>query len=64
MTKKSFKSAENIIYSYIDIFGDDSELQFIKRTYQKVSQKILAITLSQNSHLARDNWLNSDLIMG
>ena len=64
MTKKSFKSAENIIYSYIDIFGDDSELQFIKRTYQKVSRKILAITLSQNSHLARDNWLNSDLIMG
>lgn len=63
MAKKAFKSAENIIYSYIDIFGDDNELQLIMRTYQKVSRKTLAITLNQNSRLARDNWLNSDLIM-
>jgi len=64
MANKSFKSAENIIYSYIDIFGDDSELQLIMRTYQKASRKTLAITLNQNSRLARDNWLNSELIMG
>jgi len=64
MANKSFRSAENIIYSYIDIFGDDSELQLIMRTYQKVSQKSLAITLNQNKRLARDNWLKSELIMG
>ena len=63
MANNSFKSAENIIYSYIDIFGDDSELQLIIRTYQKTSQRKLAITINQNKRLARDNWLNSELIM-
>ena len=64
MAKKAFKSAENIIYSYIDIFGDDSELRLIMRTYQKNAHKNLAITINQNNRLARDNWLNSELIMG
>jgi hypothetical protein len=64
MAKKAFKSAENIIYSYIDIFGDDSELQLIMRTYKQNSKKNLAITLRQTKRLARDNWLNSTLIMG
>jgi len=64
IAKKAFKSAENIIYSYIDIFGDDSELQLIMRSYQKISQKKLAITLNQNKRLKRDNWLQSELIMG
>jgi len=63
MAKQSFKSAENIIYSYIDIFGDDSELQLIMRTFKQNSQRSLAITLKQTKRLSRDNWLNSKLIM-
>lgn len=63
MSKRSFKSAENIIYSYIDIFGIDSELQLIMKTYQNVSKKKLAITINQEKRVPRDNWLNSELIM-
>ena len=63
MSQRSFKSTENIIYSYMDIFGDDSELDLIMRTYQKASGNKLAITINQNKRLPRDNWLNSDLIM-
>ena len=64
MAKRSFKSAENIIYSYIDIFGQDSEIFSIMKTYEKVTKSKLAITDAKYFSLPRDNWLNSSLIMG
>ena len=63
MAKRSFKSAENIIYSYIDIFGQDSEVFSIMKTYEKVTKNRLAITNAKDFSLPRDNWLNSSLIM-
>ena len=59
---KAYKKAESIIYSYIDIFGSDREIISIMRTYELKSKTKLAIT--QNSRVQRDNWINSDIIMG
>lgn len=64
MAKKSWKSAESIIYSYIDIFGADREALVIMKMYEKASGKKLAITINQDERVSRDNWLNSELIMG
>jgi len=64
MAKRSFKSAENIIYSYIDIFGQDSEMFSIMKSYERVSKKRLALTQTKELIVPRDNWLNSSLIMG
>lgn len=64
MAKRNFKSAENIIYSYIDIFGKDSEIIVIMSLYEKTTEKKLAITHLQESKLSRDSWLKSPIIMG
>ncbi|MFA6196213.1 MAG: WD40 repeat domain-containing protein [Sulfurimonas sp.] len=61
MTKKSFKNAENIIYSYIDIFGTDMEINSLIRLYENVTNTRLAI--SDNSRQTRDNWINFEMIM-
>ena len=58
---EKFATAENIIYSYIDIFGLDIEIKEIMKEFQKRSSKILAIT--QNEKVLRDNWLNAALIV-
>ncbi|MFA6138955.1 MAG: hypothetical protein WC667_12850 [Sulfurimonas sp.] len=62
MDKKSIKSAENIIYSYIDIFGIDTEINSIMHLYEVTTKAKLAIT--ENSRRARDNWINSEIIIG
>ncbi len=61
LATKSYKKAEAIIYSYIDIFGIDNELLSIMRIYESMSKKPLAIT--QNSRQPRDSWINSSTIM-
>ena len=63
LAKRSFQNAENIIYSYIDIFGIDSELHFLMRGYEKMTNKKLAITLNQEKNISRDSWLTSSLII-
>jgi len=63
IAKKSFKNTENIIYSYIDIFGLDSEIRALMKVYEKVSNNQLAITLIKDNHVKRDAWLHSSLIM-
>ncbi len=62
IAKKSMKSAENMIYSYIDIFGVDTEIKLIMRLYEATTKAKLAIT--ENSRRARDNWINSEIITG
>ena len=64
MGKKAYKNTENIIYSYIDIFGLDNEVISIMKLYERVSKTKLAITQSQNSRQSRDKWINSVIIMG
>jgi len=61
LTAKKFKSAQNIIYSYLDIFGNDNEINYIMKQYEKISNEKLAIT--QNIKMSRHSWLNSEMIM-
>ncbi len=61
MAAKKFKSAQNIIYSYLDIFGNDNEINYIMKQYEKISNEKLAIT--QNIKTSRHNWLHSEIIM-
>lgn len=63
LAKRSFLNAENIIYSYIDIFGIDSEILSLMRVHEKLARKKLAITLDQEKFVPRDNWIHSPLIM-
>lgn len=58
-----FKSAQNVIYSYIDIFTKDSEISSLMSKYESLTGKKLAITLSQDKRLSRDSWRESKLIM-
>lgn len=64
ISKNKFKSAENIIYSYIDIFGLDTEIKTLMRTYEKLYGNKLAITANQNLMKERNVWLNSEFIVG
>ena len=56
----NFKSVENFIYSYIDIFGKDSEIKQLMHNYEKASHQKLAITTNNNEYKARDAWIESD----
>jgi hypothetical protein len=60
---RSLHSAENMIYSYIDLFGYDSELQKIVEKFEKYSYKKLAISLTKRDQHARDSWRASPLIV-
>lgn len=63
LKEKNFNSAQNIIYSYIDIFGEDIELKDIMKKFERSSSKKLAITQNQSSRESRYNWLSSELIV-
>lgn len=62
ITKKKFVSAENFIYSYVDIFGSDTNLQRVMQLYEKKAKKKLALT-PQSTKIARDAWLHNKLIL-
>lgn len=63
LAKRSFANAEVIIYSYVDVFGIDSEISFLMKGYEKMTNKKLAITLNQEKIISRDSWINSPLII-
>lgn len=63
ISKNSFKKAENIIYSYIDIFGLDNEIAAIMKKFEKISSLKLAITQEQNLRIDRNHWINSALMV-
>ena len=54
--KRSFKNSEKTIYSYIDIFGIDSEIKILMSTYEKRTKNKLAITHHDTPE--RNNWVN------
>ena len=64
LAKQSFHGAQNIIYSYIDIFGSDCEIKSLMTTYEALSKKKLAITQDGNNLIDRDKWINSEVIVG
>ena len=61
---KSYKKAEFIIYSYIDIFGLDNEIKSIMKIYESRSKIKLALTHNINDREDRDKWIHSQEIMG
>jgi len=63
LKEKNFNSAQNIIYSYIDIFGEDLEMKAIMREFENNSSEKLAITQNKANRESRNYWLNSELIV-
>ncbi len=61
ISSSKFNGAEQIIYTYIDIFGLDSEIGHIMKTFEKSSSIKLAFT--QTERPARNSWVNSPVIM-
>lgn len=58
------KQAENIIYSYIDIFGLDNEINIIMKLFESKFSTQLAITYDKENKPSRDSWIRSEIIMG
>ena len=58
---RQYKAAENLIYSYIDIFGMDSEIEQLMKAFEKLTQRTLAITFTQQKHKERNSWLYTDI---
>jgi len=56
MKNNSFKEAENMIYSYIDIFGIESELTTIMEKFEKISSIKLAITEEHKIKKDKYSW--------
>ena len=63
MEKNNFKGAEAIIYTYIDIFGLDSEITHLMKKFEKISSHKLAITQTHEERPTRDSWRYNDIIM-
>ncbi|MBN2782210.1 MAG: hypothetical protein JXQ66_03105 [Campylobacterales bacterium] len=53
---KTIKQAENMIYSYLDIFGIDSEIVVIMKKYELFTNSKLAISEEQNTQKFKDFW--------
>lgn len=61
--KKAYSNAEKTIYTYVDTFGIDSEIQTLMNKFEVKSKRKLAITLNINSRVMRDSWVESSLII-
>ncbi|WP_428739258.1 hypothetical protein [Sulfurimonas sp.] len=64
LAKRTYIKAEAIIYSYIDIFGLDTEIKALMKTCEKLSGDKLAITENQELFKSRNAWLESEFIVG
>ncbi len=61
--KKAYTKAEKTIYSYIDIFGLDKEINILSKKFEIKSKSKLAITQELGTNrIMRGSWINSDLI--
>ena len=58
---KNYKSAENFIYSYIDIFGFDTELHKAMQHYEKKSAHKLAV-IQNTKEKPYDAWTHNELL--
>jgi len=59
---RMYHNAQNIIYSYIDIFGIDSEILELMKQYEALAEKKLAITHEQDTRDKRDSWIYSSIV--
>lgn len=58
--KKVFKEAENMIYSYMDIFGMDFDLSILMKEFEKSSSVTLAISEQRQIKKDENAWYYSD----
>lgn len=56
---KTIKQAENMIYSYLDIFGIDDEIVTLMQNYELLTSSKLAISEDQNIEKPKDAWYKS-----
>jgi hypothetical protein len=63
LANENYQGSQNLIYSYIDIFGTDNEMNFLMKTHEHLSCNKLAITLNNGERTPRDAWLGSEIIM-
>ena len=63
LSRKSFKKAEAIINSYMEIFGMDNEIEQINKKFEKETSLKVAILENYKEKLPRDNWLHSEFIL-
>jgi hypothetical protein len=63
LSRKSFKKAEAIINSYMEIFGIDNEIEQINKKFEKETSLKIAILENHKEKLPRDNWLHSEFIL-
>lgn len=59
VSEKNYIDAESLIYSYIDIFGQDNELKNIMNLFETRVNKKLALSITQNEKYSKDFWTNS-----
>ena len=59
MEKRIFKEVENMIYSYMDIFGIDFELSILMKKFEDISSVKLAISDHQQITKIKDAWYYS-----
>lgn len=64
ISKEKVKQAEKVIYSYIDIFGLDKEINSIMKIYEEKLSQELAITYDTHNKPTRDSWVYSEIITG
>ncbi|MCW8838366.1 MAG: hypothetical protein OQK11_06660 [Thiovulaceae bacterium] len=60
LSKRSFKDAQKLIYSYIDTFGLDHEIKILMKKYEQKTKQKLAITHDITTD--RNSWFYSDFI--
>ncbi|MEA3227921.1 MAG: hypothetical protein U9P38_02490 [Campylobacterota bacterium] len=63
ISRKSFKKAELIINSYIEIFGMDNELKLISKNFEHFSSIKISILENHTQKLPRDSWLKSEFLL-
>jgi len=63
LANQNYQGSQNILYSYIDIFGADKEIKFLMKMHEDLLGKKLAITLDNGEKIPRDAWTNSEIIM-
>ncbi|MDD3442591.1 MAG: hypothetical protein PHW89_04965 [Sulfurimonas denitrificans] len=63
LQRRDFKGSEAIIYSYIDFFGIDSEMKNLMKSFEKISERKLAISEVQMQRPRRDSWRDFDIFM-
>ncbi len=63
LAKNNFHGSQSMIYSYVDIFGDDKEINSLMRTHELMSKRKLAITHNQEARTPRDKWVDVEAIV-